>query len=137
MNAEEVNKDQAALIRRLVALAPSGWKRIFVNYEMKDSDQGAVSNCVAFAVKKRLLGKVERIHMDTGADEWVIFNRLSRYFMKQAGQNHLTLDLLIRDDGTFKTYIDYEAPTRLGGDLLAVKRHLKYVDEDEYLRQIE
>ena len=133
---EQVNNDFAQLVSRVVAAAPFRWKRIFVNYEMKDSDHGMVGDCIAFSVRANLFGKVERVDMSLGANEWVILNRIGRYFMARAGQNHMTLDLLVRNDKTFKTYLDYDAPIRLSGNLRAYERHLKYVTDDPILGKV-
>ena len=137
MPLQEVAIDLQALAPRLAAKAPSGWRLIFLNYEFADHERGAVSDCLAIAVCKAWLSSPRKQQIPTDANEYQILNRACRALCAKAGQSFLTLDVVITRDNRFKSYVDYAQPARIGGDLMATRRYMKYVQEYPLLSQDE
>jgi hypothetical protein len=53
--------------------------------------------------------------------------------MQRANASALTIDCIVRKDGSFRFFIDYGAPIRLSGDIAFTGRHLRYLDQDPLL----
>lgn len=129
MSFHDLGTELQELLPRLAAKAPHGWRLIFLNYEFVDHEQGAVSDCVAIAVTKPWIGAAKKQQIETGANEWHVLNKVCRSLSSKAGQSFLTLDLILEKGGRFKTFVDYERPLRINGDLKASNRHIKYASE--------
>lgn len=135
MDAGEVLELQNRLIGGFIGAAPRGWQRIFLNCEMEDHPEGMSSSTICYALRKRWWRDVECIDLSLSGDDLTRLTALGRRFMAQAKQNYLTLDLLVRNDGKFRSHLDYERPIRLDGDLAFDDRHRRYMAEDDLLAQ--
>jgi hypothetical protein len=136
VSVEEEVEAQQALADSLSAGAPRGWTRVFVNFEVMKTPEGTFPSVVAFTVDRSLFGKITRREMWLSDEQYKLFNAVVNSLMKRANVEALTIDALVRHDGRFRFYVDYGPPTRLGGDIAASGRYLKYVDDDPVLSSL-
>lgn len=140
---------QTRAIAALLRLAPRGWKRLFVDYEIQDLDHQMVCSPIAFAVVKPLLGSVSRADLyvasDYAAGEALI--EVGKLVMAAKNNRCVTMDIIVRSRSDAEWFFDSSPPPRvtatLRGDLTAEfrkpemkKPYRKYADKDEWLAQI-
>lgn len=135
MDPDEIRFREEA-IAALVALAPRGWKLLFLNYELEDHPSTTVADAIFFAVVKPLLKPTSKVNLRVDIQARQPLNKLGRHIMSKSKQPFLTLDFLIRSGGHFKMHVDYSQPERIGGSLTSVRRHERYVKEEPLLASI-
>jgi hypothetical protein len=127
---------QESLVAGLMAEAPRGCKLIFLNCEFADCGEGLVSDLYAFAVMKHLFGDVRREQMRLSHELRRLLRTVGKAFMHRTRTTELTMDIVIRGNGQFRYHVDYNPPARIGGALLASKRHHPYGNEHPLLEAL-
>jgi hypothetical protein len=145
----ESEAERQVVVERLVALAPRGWKRIFVDYEIQDRPDTIMCSEVAFAVVKKLFGKLERIDLNLGKDLEIgnALRQLAKPLFAAHSVPHVTFDIIVRESRSHDWHFHFDPPPRLSailrGDLMAPirdpsirKPYKKFTDSDELLGTI-
>src|SRR6185436_9536812 len=149
MSIERLDLAQARAIDILLTLAPRGWKRLFVDYEIQDLDNEMVCSPIAFAVVKPLLGSVSRVelHVESDYAAGEALRDVGKLVMAAENTRCVTMDIIVRSRSDAEWFFDSSPPPRvtatIRGDLTAEfrnpemnKRYRKYADKDEWLAQI-
>jgi hypothetical protein len=136
-NAADVVTAYERLVSRLLQQAPPRTRRIFVNAEMRDSASGMAASADVFSVVKAVLGRAQRCQGMLDADSLNILSTVARYLMRGAGQDFVTIDLIIDDKGKYKVFVDYGPLRRLAGEHFFKQKHKHYAAQDDLLAAVE
>lgn len=116
---------------------PKGAKCTFLNCEMHLTDGGVTVSGDLFSVTKPLFGKPRRMQRTLDLPQVRLLDELGPILMKRKGVDHVTLDLIISDDG-FTRFISFEPLRRIGGDDDFFRsKHRAYQHLDSWLASIE
>jgi hypothetical protein len=137
------------LVERLCAIAPSGWKRIFLNYELAEGQTQYVGSDIAFAVVKKMIGGTVRVDIDLAGDGdiYSMLSKIGRGLMAERGVKGVTIDVIVRSVTDHDWHLDFSPPPRVSatirGDLMAEfrdpslkRRYLRYAEADEWIAKI-
>lgn len=129
---------QAALVDRLRQEAPGSWKCIFLNCELRETRGGMSASGDLFAITKNLFGSPKREQWVLSADSLKIAFELGRLACSLADQPHVTVDLIISRDGSYKAFADFGPLRRLnGGDDFFRSKHRLYLEVEPLLKLID
>ncbi len=136
MRLDEAGEQLNQVASLLAQAAPPGWKRIFLGFETLDTPDQIGTSSICIAVMKPLFGKAQKKDVRLPPNVRELMKEVALHFMQQAKQNYVTLDLLLFNNGKFKSYIDYEPLQRLGPDVYKGSRYHKYAGDDPLLKDL-
>lgn len=125
------------VIAQLASKAPTRAKCIFLNCEIRDTANDIAISPDLFAVVKPLLGKSKRVTMEVNWEAADLLMSLGQDMMNKENTQHVIIDLIIDERGTYKAYLDNGALRRLaGGDGMYRSKHLEYVEHEPWLAHL-
>ena len=122
---------QARVAQAVTDRIEDDWERIFVNYEMKLTDEGRVVDYVIFYIRALEGGEFEKISVRGGSDAIDDAFIALADTMARDGERWGSCDFLVDADGRYKFNFSYEPPKRIEG----VLDHSSYGRFREYLDQ--
>lgn len=126
-----------ALVASLRKQSPRGAKCTFLNCEMHLTAGGVTVSGDLFSVTKPLFGKPDRVQRTLDLSQVRLLDELGPILMGRKGVDHVTLDLIITDDG-FTRFISFEPLRRIGGDDDFFRsKHRAYQHLDPWLASID
>ena len=139
LKSAEAKGLQEQIVSILRSQAPSGFKCVFLNYEMHETPGGMTTSEDMFAVTKPLLGKSRRSQLLLDAPSLKLLNQLGRLLLSGAGKDHVIVDLVIHADGSHQSFVDPGSLRRLGsdGDDFFKTKHKAYTQIEPWLAQVE
>lgn len=124
-------------IARLASKAPTRAKCIFLNCEIRDTANDIAISPDLFAVAKPLFGKSKRVNMEVNWEAADLLMSLGQDIMTKENIQHVIIDLIIDERGTYKAYRDDGALRRLaGGDGMYRSKHREYVEHEPWLAHL-
>ena len=107
------------------------WERIFVNYEMRRTDEGRLVDYILFYIKVGVDGELEKISVRGGSDAIDDAYIALADAMARDGEPWGSCDFTLDADGRTEFRFFYEAPKRLDGvlDHSSYGRFRNYLDQ--------
>jgi hypothetical protein len=129
---------QEKLVSRLQRKAPRHWKCIFMNCELRETAGGMTATEDLFAVTRSLFHGPKRQQWELDADSVLMLFELGRLTCSLADKPHVTVDVIISRNGTYKAFADFGPMRRLdGGDRFFRARHKVYQEIEPLLKLID
>ena len=122
---------QAKLAQAVADRIDDTWERIFVNYEMKLTDEGRLVDYIIFYIKVRPDGELEKVSVRGGSEAINDAYIALADAMAQDGERWGSCDFALDAGGKYKFKFSYDPPKRLDG----VLDHSSYGRFRDYLEQ--
>ena len=122
---------QARVAQAVADRIEDDWERIFVNYEMRLTDEGRLVDYVLFYIKALEGGELEKVSVRGGSDAIDDAYIALADAMARDGERWGSCDFTLDADGRFNFRFSYDPPKRLDG----VLDHSSYGRFREYLDQ--
>lgn len=135
---EDVTERLTVVVRRLIEIAPRRTKCVFLNLEMRDTESDNAISPDLFAIVKPLFGNIKRETIDVDWDTADILMSLGKLVLAHASVQHVTIDIIVNEDGRYKAFKDDGPLRRLGGgDGMYRSKYLEYVKVEPWLATLD
>lgn len=149
MTQQDIESLKDQVVASLAALAPAGWKCLFLDFEIQDVGREYVSSPVAIAVVKRLMRTPEKVDLPISTDPSgsKAVKDLAISLMRSKETDVVTIDVVVPANGEPRWQFDFSPPPRVtalrSGDLTAEFHnpsmrmpYIKFASQDEWLAKI-
>jgi hypothetical protein len=137
--APSLSPEQIQVISEGVRQAwPFGTKVAFMNCEFHETEGGMSWSDDLFAVVKHPLVKAKRVRLELSPDRQLQLMSIGRELIAATAQRHLTVDLIVRPDGSTTAFTSL-APLRrlMGCDGSYRVKHKEYIAAEPLLGLVE
>jgi hypothetical protein len=135
---DDVTEGLTAVVRRLIAISPRGWKCLFLNCEIRDTESDNAISPDLFVVLKPWFGKVKCKRLDIDWETADLLLALGQRVLAQANSQQVIIDIVIKGNGQYKAYRDDGPLRRLGGgDGMYRTKYRDYLSVDRWLAELD